>query len=440
MPEEGLQKSAIFILISAGIALGISYQSIYLLHIAIVLYAFHVLYLSIQAKSFPFKVKLDFDMHTTPLWIIIGWYVISLLWAENTLLSLKYLVYIAIGVTILHSTQIAGKGLPNQYKMLQVLGAVIGIEMLISILEGFTGFRYPISPYSELAPVFGREIGYDKNLPQNVIQAIQQIPTGFHWNPNNLAVTMMLSIPFFIFHKKWLLKIIGVLAALTIIFLTGSRGAYISLGIMFGIMFIFYLSNKTRLALIAALIVSIGAVYLNKNSLEKKYAHQYNDLCHTTEALYKYMLTDHALVNDTSSISIRQQLTKNGYESLAQTKGLGVGAGNSVHMLMKKDNTHKIYSMHNFWIEILTDGGILVFSIWITWYIYLIISLIRLFKKSTNEKITYFAKSSSLALIALAGGIISISSSIYFLPMWILLGFSILTLKNAETINTRSIE
>jgi O-antigen ligase len=112
--------------------------------------------------------------------------------------------------------------------------------------------------------------------------------------------------------------------------------------------------------------------------------------------------------------------------------GMGVGAGNSVQIQIENDNTHGVYSMHNFWIEILVEAGILFFVVWCLWYFLLVRKVFFIGKRHPDDFIRYNAKAASLALIGLTIGLISMSSAIYFLPMYLLFGISFVTIRLAE--------
>ena len=63
-------------------------------------------------------------------------------------------------------------------------------------MEAFTDFRLPVSPYSNYLSYFGRNVDLSE-LNESVLSYIMQSPTGFQWNPNNLAVTFLIIAPFF---------------------------------------------------------------------------------------------------------------------------------------------------------------------------------------------------------------------------------------------------
>ncbi len=308
------------------------------------------------------------------------------------------------------------------------------IEIIISFLEGVTSFRYPISPYSDLVVYFGRPLGYNRDLPVQIIELLKKTPTGFRWNPNDLAVTMLIILPFFIFHRNFWIKFFGIIAITDVIFFTGSRAVYFSLIFVAAGYFIFFVKRKQILKYLAGTILLLVAIFLNLILLKSNFYTRFLELTSTVKAAEVFVSEDHEKENSESSISIRQNLIKNGITALLQTYGLGVGGGNSnrIHSLKGMKNTHNITSMHNFWIEILVEGGVLIFILTMLWYAAVFFKLYFITRKTDNKYILYFARSGGLSMIGFFVGVISLSSAIYFFPMWLLFGFNLATINNYE--------
>ena len=81
--------------------------------------------------------------------------------------------------------------------------------------------------------------------------------------------------------------------------------------------------------------------------------------------------------------------------------------------------------MHNFWIEILVEGGVVFFSLMIIWYVSIIYNLFIISKLGSNNQIKYYASALLLAMIGFIPAAIAASSTIYFFPMWIMFGMAI---------------
>lgn len=419
-----LQISALIVLLSAMVGVGVSYGQLYAFHLAgLAFLFFFILRLKENLASFPFlKKKLHFAH--VPFFIVI-WYALSILWSKDTGLAAQHVFYLLNGVLILFAAYFAIRDSSDIRRFLLFAGIVAGVEIVLSLLEAGGIFRWPISPYSDWIHIFRRSIGYNQNLDPEIIAAIKKTPTGFHWNPNDLAAYLLMVIPFFLFSKKLWIKIIPPLVAVIVILLTGSRAVLVGVLMMAFFYVILYQTRKNILIISGAFVLLLLAFLIAKPFIKEKYEVKYREISTTTDAAWAYFMEDHEAVNDTSSITIRQNLVSNGIEGLKESYYLGVGAGNSQVLQMESDNTHGTYSMHNFWIEILVEGGVLVFGIWLVWYFLLIRKSYVWWRRKIPEDNRRLSAAISLSMIGAVVAIISISSAIYFLPFWMLLALAI---------------
>ena len=87
-------------------------------------------------------------------------------------------------------------------------------------------------------------------MDAEIIAAINKTPTGFHWNPNDLAAYMLIIIPFFLFSKRIWIKIVFPIAALSIILLTGSRAVLIGVALM-AFFYVFLYQTRKNILIIS---------------------------------------------------------------------------------------------------------------------------------------------------------------------------------------------
>lgn len=431
-----LQKCALGVVFTALIGLGISYGPVYLFHLAALVFLivfFRALILKTDGLTLNNFIadQTRFRLQNF-LWLMLVWYAVTLVWSRNMQLGLYHLFYIANGILIVLALQKAVKTTADLRKVISVSGIIIFVEIAICLMAGIFGIQWPISPYSDYIVFFAREPGFAESLPSSAIEAIRHTPTGFRWNPNDLAVTMLIVLPFFLFYRKRVVALTGTILSLVIILFTGSRGALIGLAVMAFAFVFLYLNRKQKIRTVAIATVGILVLFAASPLLKTQYPVKYREISTTADALSKYLFTDHEQLNDTSSIAIRQNLVSNGLHELKNTCGLGVGAGNSVQIQKENDNTHGVFSMHNFWIEILVEAGILFFILWCVWYFLLMRKVFFIGKRHADDFIRYNAQSASLAMIGLAIGLISMSSAIYFLPMYLLYGISFVIIRLSD--------
>ncbi|PLW93120.1 MAG: hypothetical protein C0592_07235 [Marinilabiliales bacterium] len=419
-----LQISAILVLLTAMVGVGISYGPLYAFHVAG--FAFLILFvlkLRQNLTELPFlKKKLHF-LHV-PLFMIV-WYALSILWSTDRALAVNQVFYLLNAFLIFLAAYFAIRDRSDIRRFLFLAGILAAIEILISFLEAGGIARWPISPYSDLVELFRRSIGYNPNMDAEIIAAINKTPTGFHWNPNDLAAYMLMIIPFFLFSKRIWIKIVFPIAALSIILLTGSRAVLIGVALMAFFYVFLYQTRKNILIISGVFAFLVIAFLIARPYLKEKYEVKYREISTTTDAALKFFTTDHELVNDTSSIAIRQNLIENGMHAFKESYGLGVGGGNSQVVQKESDNTHGIFSMHNFWIEILVEGGALVFGLWVVWYFLLLRRSYLWWRRKIPEENRRLSAAVSLSMIGAVIAIISISSAIYFLPFWLLLALAV---------------
>ncbi len=408
---------------SAVVGVGVSYSSLYL---------FHLVYAGVFLFYFSGYLKGLNVSHPTRYFqmipLTLAWFFLSILWSWDRWASVIYEVYLLIGGGIVFIAVNYAITMQKQELVYRSIAFVICFELIASLLECTGYFRLPISPYSSYVHYFGREIAYDQTLEQAVLSQVLNTPSGFGWNPNNLGGEMVAVLPFFIFLKRSWFRLLGIIGVPIVIILSGSRGSVLAMFLVLFVYNVFYVKKTFSYWMNVILwIFSLGMLAI--------YFIDITFVFDAISALFEYVLFDS---DSTDSIGIRQQLIHNGLEALKATYGLGVGGGADTKVQLLANNTfygsasddHQVLSMHNFWAELLVNGGVLFFVAFVVWYVKLGYELFHISKNTENDRLKYFASSSSLALVGFSVAAISASSVIYYFPTWLLLGFSIATINN----------
>lgn len=408
-----VENLKLIFIVSSILGIAVSYSKVYLFHILFIcLSTFYILEI-IRFK----KIRFNRFLHLHNFfYFMLFWYFISILWSINIFNAFIYIFYIIFG-TFLSLTIISySNNLEKQNRLFKVMAYVFIIEIIICLLESFTDFRFPISPYSDYAYFFGKE-SYLNNVNEISIKYLKETPTGFQWNPNNLAITMLIILPFFIYYKNKLIRISGIISIFIIILMSGSRGVFIACIFMF-VLYLFFTSKKRLIY--SFLFIPIIILLLSNNFIPLiNYNTHISEIISSFDALFTYLSGES---EEKNSISERQLFIKNALNALINSAYLGVGPGGAVI-------ANGGGSIHNFWIELLTDSGVFFTIIFFVWYLYILFRLYIISFRSNNE-LKYYAEASFLALSGFLIGAVSASSVIYFFPMWILLGFSISTIYN----------
>jgi O-antigen ligase len=127
----------------------------------------------------------------------------------------------------------------------------------------------------------------------------------------------------------------------------------------------------------------------------------------------------------TGSGGTRLRLIQGGLTVALDSRLLGVGPGNAEHFLRQLPGLERVYNLHNWWLEVLVNGGILVFIGYVCFYAALLYGLFRVASTAKNEMLAFAATALLAALVGYTVGALSPSSAIHFTPMWIHFGLGL---------------
>lgn len=393
----------------------IGYGHFYLFHFVLILILFVLL---LSNKNF-----VSYNVILTPFCVFfiffIFWYLTGLIWSYNKLLTLQYIIYLLLGfsVIVIFSTWVTTI---ERYKYaFKIIRNTVILEFIIVLLEILNIFRLPTSPFSDYAVLFNRKATDFGMYNDDIITLLKSTPTGFYGNPNNLAIFVTSTLPFFLFSKNKLIRIFGIVFTLIVIIFTSSRGVFISF--VFGIaIYMFFQYKRHFIILLIFLLMVFKSPSVIVDTLKESENKRIAEIAFAGESLMSYLIDDS---NTDDSISKRQKLVKNGLDELKETGGLGVGGGasNSVHgnQGLKKE------SMHNFWIEILVEAGVFTFISFVLWVIVFVHRLWSISQKTKDSFLSYISRSLALSMCIFSVGCISASSVIYNLTMWLMFGMGI---------------
>ena len=404
---------------SAVIGVGISYSDLYLFHIILSILIIFWFY-QLKQNDYKFNFYVFRENYIFPPIIMFCWYLLSTFWAPDIALALKYVFYIFCGLTItltiVHFSNSVGK-LNIIFKILSVFFI---IELIIALAESFTNFRMPISSYSSIISFFGKE---PINLFYNDIMFYYggfSPPTGFHWNTNNLAIAMIMILPFFLCSQNFYVKLFGVISITTISIMTASRAVFLGLILIYCL---YLLVVKKRIGTLSLVWLITIVLFWGMNQLKESENPRINEVANSIEALQLYLEGD---IDVGGSIEWRRKLVDNGLKALSETYGFGLGAGGSTANQERIGPVAgRFTSMHNFWVEILVEGGYLITIIMFFWYLGIVYNLYLISKVRTKTRLNYYSQSLLLSMISFVPSAIAASSTIYFFPMWIMFGMSI---------------
>ena len=407
------------LLSSAIIGVAISFSDFYLFHLILSILTIIWIY---KFKENKYRLNLDIfsDNHVKVLIIVFLWYLTSLFWTPSLVLGLKYIFYLLCGIIITLSFINFSKNIENLNKIFKILSFFITIEIIIALAESFTSFRMPISSYSSFAMLFGKDPINFSEFGDVLLYSNISPPTGFHWNTNDLAICMIISLPFFLCSNKSSIKIIGVLTITIIIIMTASRAAFLGLILIFSLYLILI---KKRIGTLSLVWIALFIFFLGMQQLRESENPRINEVANSIEALTLYLSGE---IDVGGSLEWRRELVENGLIAFSNSYGIGLGAGGSVsNQELIGPVAGRFTSMHNFWVELLVEGGVLVGIFIFFWLLSIIYKLFIISRTSRNQKLEYYSQSLFLSMTGFIPAAIAASSTIYFFPMWIMFGFAI---------------
>ena len=255
------------------------------------------------------------------------------------------------------------------------------------------------------------------------------VPQSFYYNQNDYASFIALSIPFvfsmFVNQASLKMKIFSILLIILSLFqiiTTFSRTNVIAILFMFCFYSLVISKNKFKMCVVIVMIVATSIYAI----------HQIVSVDNLDKITRQLSVSTGEEVDESSAI--RANLIRNGFEYLIGSRGFGIGAGNTEYYMQ----TYKIYdtggviNMHNWLMQIFVEYGIIIFTLYLLFWFFIVRNVYRIFNYSQKIKDVVNTKISLALLLSLILFIlVSNSSSNYInvIPQWLLFSFSLSYIK-----------
>lgn len=361
-----------------------------MLRVGLFMYSFYLLFKYVLVRG-----NLGFGSFRYPTVFLVAWFLygyLSILWSFDRVVAIKELYYFGVFLLLVFAFIDLLKNKLNSVLINKFL-TISGIATMgISCIEILFGYHLSTSRYVIEAERF--------------IGSQDRVATAFFYNENDLSLFLIMLIPFFLvllYRVSLTQKLIGLLAVL------------LSLGI--------FLVNGSRLAILALLLQVFFLVIVRSNTFIKRVVRFSFIFLPTILVVgayllgkyFFYLLEQTGVYQVTGSASTRVSLYLNGIYSLFRSFFLGVGPGNFEFHIYPQFNTNGIVNPHNWWIEILTNYGFLIFIGYVLFFIYLCKRLIQIYISTRNQIALVYV----LGLIGFAIACMGPSRLFYFWPMWL---------------------
>ena len=341
------------------------------------------------------------------VWIL--WSALSILWSEDMLAALRWTSFLAMMSALAIGIALICRERRRAQLLLWALLAAFAFACLVAVAEVLTGLHLPT--FRAGVENRGGLIGVGS----------------LFGNQNNFAVFLSIALPYFVAlpvaFRDVRLRFIGLGGgAVTLIFmlLTGSKSGLISAGlILIGLLLLVGTDRNSRGRLLVAGGIAVLAVLLVVPMLSGGGIVKLDE--RTVTKLDVGLLNSQREAG-TGSGAVRDALLNDGLAIVGETNGLGVGAGNAETRVRALADFPGVANLHNWWLEVLVDGGIVGLALYLVFYWTLLRGQARAARRSADPLVRYMALAGALSLIGWITGSLGPSTAIHFAPMWIMFG------------------
>lgn len=354
---------------------------------------------------------------------LVAWSVLSLFWAADTAAALRWTLFLAMMTGLALGIPLACRRRSTAVRLLIALGVTFAIATTLGLAEVRFGIRLPTSA------LVGRS------------SDSAAFATSLFGNQNNFATYLSLTLPYFvclpIVFRDIRLRAIGVVGAtvtLTALLFTGSRSNLAATFLVLGGLVVALATDRRRRGRVVAgaAVAVLGAVLIIPSlggggliPLPER----------VVEKFSLSVLLEQRQRGEGSG-PVRASVTEEGFRLVTDSGGLGVGAGNAETSVRALDNFTGIENLHNWWLEVLVNLGVVGFALFVALYLTLLRGQLRAARRSDDPLVQWLGLAGGLALVGFVVGALGPSSAIHFAPMWITLGLGMLTLVLARASQT----
>jgi O-antigen ligase len=339
------------------------------------------------------------------------WTALSIGWADDVVAALRWTLFLAMLGGLAIAIALLCRCPRRARVLLWTLFGVFVVACLIAVAEVVTGLHLPTFRQGRE----GREglIGVGS----------------LFGNQNNFATYLSLALPYLlvlpVVFRDARLKLLGFIGggvALLFILATGSKSGLIAAGlVILGLLVLVGSDRRARGRLVVAGAVAALAVLLVVPAVLGSGPIELDE---RTVTKFDFGLLTEQLESQQGSGGVRSSLLSDGLGLVAETDGLGVGAGNAESHVRSLANFPGVANLHNWWLEVLVNGGIVGFALYLLFYLTLLRRQVRAARRAEDPFVRYLAMAGALALIGWIFGSIGPSTAIHFAPMWIVFGLS----------------
>ena len=343
---------------------------------------------------------------------LIFWFVyslFSLVWAADKVSALKQITFLFMNVSFILFMVYYIRNFRQIYSIYKVWLIIHVILLPIAAWVVMSGDHLCSSGLFEV------DEGYD---------FYNFAPTTVFRNQNDYATMIALVFPMLYVGIRYAQKVMAkfflllvAVISIVVLFFASSRANYIGLLMGFTFWFFFLLKPHSRFNLLAIsiLMLIIFTYSLNETNIS---------FLTTVWEDFNVLLE---MGSDDAGVDIRSNLIKNGIHFAKMTFGFGVGAGNIEYYMINhpKYFVGDTANVHNWWVEILANFGIIVFVGYILFFLGIFWALYKIYRGKLDREQRIMCEAILCGLVSFPISSLSSSSLLAFGPQWIFFGMAL---------------
>lgn len=339
------------------------------------------------------------------------WALVSNLWAEDHVAAARWTLFLAMMSSLAIGIALACRSRRNAMRLVAVLGVTFAFAALTGLAEIRLGIRLPTSA------LLGKST---------------DAATSLFGNQNNFATYLTLTLPYFlclpvVFRDARLILVgaAGTVGTLASLMFTGSRSNLVAAALIVAGLVVFLVIAGGGMGRSMGLAIAALTVILVVPSLS---GHGILPIPQEAVTKFNLGLLAEQRKQQFGSGAVREAVVQEGLGLVSDSGGLGVGAGNAEAHLVSLDAFTGVENVHNWWLEVLIDLGVVGLAAFVAAYLTLLRGQFRAARRSGDPFVRWLGLAGALALVGFLSGSMGPSSVIHFAPMWITLGLGMLTL------------
>jgi teichuronic acid biosynthesis protein TuaE len=259
----------------------------------------------------------------------------------------------------------------------------------------------------------------------------RRTPAAFFLNANDFATYLALCWPFVLLLPSLRRRAavvaftaVVLLATVAVLLFTGSRTSLLALGVETAVAAVVIAATsgrRTRLAVAGLTVVALlGAGFLLAGRGG------------TIGQSFSLPQLAGQVQSGSGSGGVRSELQVAGLRAAASRWFLGVGPGNAEVVVIRQNPQFTVFNLHDWWLEVLVDGGLPGLLFFVTIYLLLLAQMVRVARYAGDALLRYLGAATAIALVGFSVAIVGPSTAIKFPPMAILFGLGIAVLIRAR--------